>query len=698
MLVKKPSVKDIDVSKIPDLFTPEYNQELLDALSIKDDIEYFRSNLELELGDVRKYRLHNPLTEAKWHDKNDLIDNLVNYCRTPENIPFVCEHILGLQNPPYQLSILQQLWDHKVVAFIASRGAAKSYILAVYIILRMILNQGIRIAVVGAALRQSLVIFNYIMQIWNNAPILRDICSNVPPKKDPSTCSWNVGLSRCIFLPLGDGETIRGQRANIIIADEFSSIDPEVFETVVYGFSAVKTQNFYQNIQMAHQKHLLNIAGISTSSEVSTGPTTVMDSNQIIVSGTPSFEFNHFYKYFQRYHAIITCCGDPEKIKKIVPEYTSKDLIDPNDYCIIRLPSTKLFGQMDEIVIKQATATMDPNIAMMEFGACFARDSAGFYTASSIQRATCPLKVDGKVIADYGPELYGESEGYYVMGIDPASEEDNFAISIIGLVGRKRYFCYNWTSNRKKFEEGKKKGDVPLSFGDYNSYCIYQIRSLVRRFNVQRICLDTGGGGFAIRELLKDSSKLIDSDDELILEINNEDGEKIGKEILEMINFSASDWRRESHHGLQKDIADCTLLFPHTNPSELISKKFVDPVHGGIDSLEDVFFEIEKTKYETIMIKYSHTSNNQEKWDVPDAMTFDAQGQKQKLKRDRFTSLLLANWAARKCQGDVMEGNKTNYYSDYYASQKSTGPYSGKIGRKLVTGYGQGSLYRRIGS
>jgi hypothetical protein len=696
MLATKSRINQISVADIPDLFSDEYNQELLAGLDNPVNIDLFHQNLELELGDVRKFQLQNPMLQPIWHDRDNFVENLVDFSRDPKNIGFVCEQILGIQLPPYQLAILEQLWDHKVVAFIASRGAAKSYILGIYIILRMILNQGIKIAVVGAALRQSLVIFNYILQIWNNAPILRDICGNANnPKKDPSTCSWVVGLSRCIFLPLGDGETIRGQRANIIIADEFSSIDPEIFEKVVYGFAAVKTQNFYENIQLAHQKKLLDLAGIEYATIESGKVATIMDSNQIIVSGTPSFEFNHFYRYFKTYHAIITCNGDPVEIKKVIPEYKNVDAIDARDYCIIRLPSTKLFGQMDEVVINQAKATMDPNIAMMEFGACFARDSAGFYTASAIQRSTCPIKVEGKVIADYGPMMWGSAESFYVMGIDPASEEDNFAISIIELVGRKRVIRYMWTSNRKKFEEAKKQGLISQQFGDYNSYCIFQIRALIRRFNIQHICLDTGGGGFAIREALKDASKLLDSDDKLILEIDDEETDLVGQHILEMINFSDVNWRKESHHGLKQDIADCTLLFPHYDSAELAVQKYKDNQFGVIETLEDVYLEIEQAKYEMIMIKYSLNNNNQEKWDVPDAMTFNAQGEKQKLKRDRFTAILLSNWAARKRQMDVVDGNKDISYNSIYNPSAETpmGAYGGRIGRKNFGQYGQKGVY-----
>jgi len=40
-------------------------------------------------------------------------------------------------------------------------------------------------------------------------------------------------------IPLGDGTKIRGLRAHIIISDEFSSVPPDIYETVVVGFAAV---------------------------------------------------------------------------------------------------------------------------------------------------------------------------------------------------------------------------------------------------------------------------------------------------------------------------------------------------------------------------------------------------------------------------------------------------------------------------
>ena len=93
---------------------------------------------------------------------------------------------------------------------------------------------------VGAAFRQSKVLFEYMETIWRNSPMLRDVCdSDSGPRRDTDRCVLKLNDSTITCLPLGDGQKIRGQRANDIIADEFASIPREIFENVVAGFAAV---------------------------------------------------------------------------------------------------------------------------------------------------------------------------------------------------------------------------------------------------------------------------------------------------------------------------------------------------------------------------------------------------------------------------------------------------------------------------
>ena len=93
----------------------------------------------------------------------------------------------------------------------------------------------------GAAFRQSKIIFEYMETIWRIVLYLRSIFSGNEdgPRRDVDRCTMRLGDSWTIAIPMGDGSKIRGLRAHIIIADEFASISPDIYETVVAGFAAV---------------------------------------------------------------------------------------------------------------------------------------------------------------------------------------------------------------------------------------------------------------------------------------------------------------------------------------------------------------------------------------------------------------------------------------------------------------------------
>src|SRR5581483_807386 len=121
---------------------------------------------------------------------------------------------------PFQHVILKQLWSKTFPMLIGSRGMGKSFILALYAMLRALIHQGTKIVIVGAAFRQAKVVFEYVEALWANAPVLRDLCGggkgrnnrDQGPRRDIDRCECIIGDSIIIALPLGDGKKIRGQR------------------------------------------------------------------------------------------------------------------------------------------------------------------------------------------------------------------------------------------------------------------------------------------------------------------------------------------------------------------------------------------------------------------------------------------------------------------------------------------------------
>jgi hypothetical protein len=648
---------------IPAFGTSEYDSAIKEASHHPNDFDFFHDHLPFELGDVRNLAVENLLSDPAWYYEENIPRLLVDYLRTNDSIWLVSKYILNIDLPPYQLAVLRKFWDRPFCLFVASRGASKSFLLAVYSVLRLLLHQGCKICVVGASLRQSLVIFNYIMQIWNKAPVLRDIVGD-SPKRDINMSYWQVGLSRIVFLPLGDGETIRGQRANIIIADEFASINPVVFENVVRGFAAVKSDGVWSNIQQAYSKKMLQTSDSSKGEnakaleEISSIPN-LIENNQIIIAGSAVPEFNHFYKYYSYYKDIIETKGSAKLLKEIHPDRDITDDVNYKDYCIIHLPYDALPpGLMDDGVLKQGKATMDPSIFMMEYGACFVKDTNGFIPASTIHKSTCPIKITDEIV-DFKVSLIGEKDDVHFMGIDPASEDDNFTVSIVAVRGPRRGIVYQWATNRKDFEQLKREKVLNDDINDYLTYCILHIRNLIRRFNPFLIGLDSGGGGLAIKEALKDKTKFIDENDVFILDMEDETSAELpGNPILKMIEFSDYGWRREAHWGIKSDISGSSLLFPSYDHAEGLVAQFEAIGMGKYyDTMEDAFYEIEQCKQECVRIRVEQTPNGLEKWDVPNVQTVSSDGKKVKLKKDRFTSLMIANWLARTTFADQQRSN-----------------------------------------
>ena len=135
----------------------------------------------------------------------------------PDYFSFICKEILNVDILPTQALMLKEMWNRKFPMLIASRGFGKSFILSVYAILRTLLLPGRKVIVVGAAFRQSKVLFEYMDAIWRNSPLLRDIVgSDGGPRRDVDMCRLKIGDGTVTCLPLGDGSKIRGQRANDI--------------------------------------------------------------------------------------------------------------------------------------------------------------------------------------------------------------------------------------------------------------------------------------------------------------------------------------------------------------------------------------------------------------------------------------------------------------------------------------------------
>jgi hypothetical protein len=611
----------------------------------------------LDLGDINQIKLKKNVMINRSERDIELPDlHLMKVLKDPKYIGSMVKLLFNIELHPMQILILQEFWIRPFPMYIASRGWGKSFLLALYCVIKCTFCPGTKIVVVGAAFRQSKIIFEYMETIWRSSPILRSIFNGNDdgPRRDVDRCTIRLGDSWTIAIPMGDGSKIRGLRAHIIIADEFASISPDIYETVVSGFAAVSASPI-QNVKEEAKKKAMIEAGI-WNEELEVLNTKM--GNQAIISGTADYDFKHFASYWKRYKAIIESKGEKRKLEDIFKGEVP-DSFNWKDYSIIRIPYELIpKGFMDDKQVSRAKATIHTGIYNMEYAACFVKDSEGFFRRSLIEScvvSNTQILIDGKPVM-FDAITRGDANKQYVYGIDPASEQDNFSIVILEVNPTHSKIVYCWTTNRANFKERQKTGLITEH--DFYGFCARKIRNLMKTFKPIKIGMDAQGGGVAIEESLHDPNKL--EEGEVLIWPTIEDKSKDtddqpGLHILELIQFAKAEWTSQANHGLRKDLEDKALLFPAFDNLTLglaiesegksILEADLNPLY---DSVSECILEIEELKNELTTIVMSQTSqgpNARDRWDTPETKL--GHGKKGRLRKDRYSSLIIANMLAR---------------------------------------------------
>ena len=577
---------------------------------------------------------------------------------------------------------------------IATRGAGKTWILALYSLLRAFFMQGCKIIVIGAAFRQSKLLFEYMETFYKNSPVFANMVGTSKgqgPKRDIDRCTFYVGKSEIIAIPLGDGSKIRGLRANYIIADEFASIPQEIFEVVIKGFGAVSA-NPADKVKEYAQIQKLKELGMYEEAQEIEGE--LGFGNQTIIAGTAYYAFNHFYDYFVRQREIVRSKGDDKYLEENVFKGKIPDGFDWTQYSVMRIPEGLLpEGFMDRSQLAQAKAMLHTSRYQMEYDACFAKDSEGFYRRSLVERCVTnePITTPLGETVSFNPMLIGNPNKKYVYGIDPASETDNFSIVILEQNEKHRRIVYVWTCSRQIMRE-RIKTKKESNLESFYNYCARKILDLMKIFPTNHIAIDAQGGGIAIMEALHDRNVLRqgeqplwpyirydDDKDPFYWESKNKptDGEA-GLHILHMIQFAKSEFTFKANHNLRKDLETQSLLFPKFD-TILLSEAITDDkiANRHYDTLEDCVLEIEALKDELATIEHTQTTSGRDRWDTPE--TVEAGGKKGRMRKDRYSALLMCNEVTH-CLENKLEGQEHKFVGGY------ANPNSPKKSGQLYTG------------
>ena len=447
---------------------------------------------------------------------------------------------------------------------------------------------------------------------------------------------------------------IRGFRANVVIADEFSSIPEDVFDIVVRGFTATTKTPVDEAKRLAFEK---TVATLDIPDDIKLAlKKEAVDGNQIIHSGTAYYEFNHFAQKHRMWCDLIESKGHGAKVAEIFGgQNLIPDNFDYRDYVVIQIPHTHLpEGLLDPKQLAHAKALLPRNIFLMEYGCVFIKDSDGFYCRSLIESCTVmpnnPIATpDGPVT--FTPLMRGVKNRTYVIGIDPAAERDKFAIVVLEVWENHYRVVHCWSVNKPEFNKRKKQGLV--TDDDYYAYCCSKIRNMVKLFNPIRIEMDSQGGGYPISEMLRNKKLLnVEEKDFPIYEVIDQDdpketdGETDGRHILNLVKQDNTS-NAEANVALHKSLETKRLLFPAFDAVKMESSILAEKAMNVIfDTFEECVNNIEELKNELCTIQMSATATGKERFDTPSVVSAGAvEGRQRKgrLKKDRFTALMLSH-------------------------------------------------------
>lgn len=138
---------------------------------------------------------------------------------------------LGINLKLFQQMLMVEMDQCNYTAYIAARGQGKSFLISLYCCVRCILYPGTKVCVAAGRRSQSINILELIQNTFMiNSPALKREIKNITTSPNNPFCVFENGS---IIKVVTANDTARGNRANIVICDEFRMIAESAVDTVL---------------------------------------------------------------------------------------------------------------------------------------------------------------------------------------------------------------------------------------------------------------------------------------------------------------------------------------------------------------------------------------------------------------------------------------------------------------------------------
>lgn len=152
-----------------------------------------------------------------------------------------------------KILIIMMNWS-STTAFIGSRGIGKSYLSAVFCVIRCILYPGTKICIASGTRGQSINVLEKIM--LELKPASQELAAEIDEKqtKINGTNAQIVFKNSSYIKVVTASDSARGNRANLLLLDEFRMIAKDVIDTILRKFLTQKRMPRYEELTKEERK------------------------------------------------------------------------------------------------------------------------------------------------------------------------------------------------------------------------------------------------------------------------------------------------------------------------------------------------------------------------------------------------------------------------------------------------------------
>lgn len=197
--------------------------------------------------DERQKELYQKFPSNHFLSNEKVMDNFLQWNTFfRRNLHRVATDYLGLKLHLYQILILYLMGVSRFIAIIASRSAAKSFIIAIYACCICIVKPGSKVVLSSATKGQSKLIISEKIrnELMAKSPMLRKEIRNIKDNQNEVIVFFR-NTSTITVVPAS--ENGRGYRSTCIIREEFRQIDKHIEDSVLAPFQIIRTPEYMLN-------------------------------------------------------------------------------------------------------------------------------------------------------------------------------------------------------------------------------------------------------------------------------------------------------------------------------------------------------------------------------------------------------------------------------------------------------------------